>query len=310
MKLKHFKIEYDLGKRQDLISQYQNDLEKLDQMLEQYQDQDFTWYLNWNGDRFELVCAYKNNNHDGSYHIWNEIWNIPEAIFISSNISQLANANYLQRGLEILKMVVSHPKIKDEEIIVVKTNFDKQQISLVHNGNGANYDRNRFKFFLSDFDHVCELINKAIDFSTILNSNRNDQNIDLQDSLELQVLKMIVDKEVDQNSDQYIQKFKRDLADPKANFYRLSCYLDNQFNDEDLLLNQLDWQFVIGKNEKIQFIATINYDGDYYSFAPLELSFETVAKLTNNQEIETILKSWQQALASKQKQLEKVSKTI
>ena len=310
MNLKHFKIEYNLGKRQDLITKHQSDFEKLDQILEQYQDQDFDWYLDWNHNSFELVCAYQNNNHNGSYPVWKEIWNLPEAIFISSNISQFANANYLQKGLEMLKMVVSHPKIKQEAIIVIKTKLDKLQISLVHNGNASLYDQNQFKFFLSDFDHGCDLISKAIDFSTILNSNRNDQNIALQDSLELQVLKMIIDREVDQNLDQFIQKLKRDLADPKANFYRLSCHLDHQVNDDDLRLNQLDWRFVITKNEKIQCVATINYDGEYYSFPPLELSFETIAKLTNNQQIKTVLKSWQQALASKQKQIEKVSKTI
>lgn len=303
---KHFKIEYGLGKHQDLISQYQNDFEKLDQVLEQYQDQDFDWYLNWNSNRFELVCSYKNNNHNGFYHVWKDIWNIPEVIFISDNINQLANANALQRGLEIMKMVVSHPQIKDEEIIVVKTNFDKQHISLVHNSNSLNYDQNRFKFSLVHFDQLCDLLSKAIDFSTILNRNRNDQNANLKDSLELQVLKMIIDQEVDQNSDQFIQKFKSDLANPKANFYNLTHNLQN--NDYALLLNQLNWQFVINANEKILFIASINYDGDYYSFAPLELSFQTVAKLTNNQEIETILKSWKQALATKQKQLEKVIK--
>ena len=308
MKLKHFKIEYNLGKEQDLITKHQSDLEKLDHLLEQYQDQDFDWYLDWNSHSFELVCVYKNNNHNGSYHVWKELWNVPEAIFISSDLSQLANANYLQSGLEMIKMVVNHPQIKQEEIIVVKTNLDEKQISLVHNGNASLYDQNQFKFFLPNLDHVCDLISKAIDFSTILNSKRNDQDIDLQDSFELQVLKMIIDQEVDQNSDQYIQKFKRDLADPKANFYHLSCRLDNQ--DHDLRLNQLDWQFVIDKNAKIQLNATINYDGEYYSFAPLELSFEAIAKLTNNRQIETILKSWQQALASKQKQLEKVNKTI
>lgn len=307
MKLQHFKIEYELGKRQDLISQYQNDFEKLDQMLEQYQDQDFDWYLNYNGNRFELVCSYK--NHNQSYHIWKDLWNVPEVIFISSNINQLANANALQRGLEIMKMIVNHPQIKDEEIIAVKTNFDEQHISLVHNGNANNYDQNRFEFSLIHFDQICNLLSKAIDFSTVLNRNRNDQNANLKASLELQVLKMIIDQEVDQNSDQFIQKFKSDLANPNVNFLHLSHNLNNRSNDRDLLLNQLDWQFGISENEKIQFMATINYDGDYYSFTPLELSFQTVAKLTNNPQINAILKSWKQDLATK-KQLEKVGKII
>lgn len=299
MEFKNFEIDGGswLNEHKNVIIQHQKELKKLDQVLEQFQDFHFKWYLYFYDGQFGLVCSYLNKpTQNQKYYLWK-----PEIDLISANLDHLANHKILQFGLETMKRIISNPQIHQEQRFNIEINFDKKKITLIHDGRDGNFEQNQFEFPLTNLDENGDLIVKAIDFSTILYRNRyNDFN--LKDSLELQLLKTIMTKENNETDDLIINQLKSDLTNPNLKNLTLEHPGRINKNEDCLDLGQIDWKFVIDLNEQIKFELAIKYHGWFYQFKPLKLSFSTIAKLANNQEIDLILKSWKNALRKQEKQ--------
>lgn len=294
MNYKNFSIDPDINH-----NDYDQHLNQLDNLLEQFQDERFEWYLelDWDTGCFWLSCCYKNNGDQRQGHPqWKYDYTTPRLTIITKTIK--FNPNYLQCALSTMKMLISHPQISYEYECLVDFDIDENKICFIDYGT----PRNEFWFPLTNLDLVPNLISNTISFNHYINTNRNNQN--LKDSLELQVLKMIIDNEVDQSSDQFLQKLKRNLANSSINYETLSAEDDENGYpiDENMILSQLDWNFHINKNQTIKFDPLVgNQDNDKYEFKPLELSFQAVAKLTNDPQIQQILKAWKTNLNAKTK---------
>lgn len=289
MEFKNFEINGGswLNEHKNVIIQHQKELKKLDQLLEQFQDFHFKWYLYFYDGQFGLICSYLINKEN-------------QINLISTNIDHLINHQILQFALETMKRIISNPLLvhqqKDVEI-----DFDKKKITLIHDGPDGNFEQNQFEFPLTNVNGNSDLIDKAIDFSTILYRSRYE-DLNLKSSLELQLLKMIMAKENNETGDLIINQLKSDLTNPNLKNLTLEHPRRINKNEDCLVLTQIDWKFLIDLNEQLKFELAIKYHGWFYQFEPLKLSFSTIAKLANNQEIDLILESWKNALRKEQKQ--------
>lgn len=288
MKFKNFKLMTDFKKHSDLITQHQNQLKQLDQVLEQFKNQDPTtfwdqWSLYYENDQFELSyndCSLK-----------------------SKDFNELLNPLHLQQMYQIWITPVAIEN--DNEMWHFNYDIDMQQIKNIRDNFQSNsYQIINFKFKDFDFTMATQLFKTCVDFNEIIYKQEKQKQL-LDQSFTMQLFKKVIDQSVKTKTalDQSILKWcQQQLNQQPQTFRAFENSLYHAQESKNQLLapvwdQTIDWGCCLTINSKLQqinvdFVVFDSTNDEEYKLSPLQLTFKEFAKIVNDHKFNSIIAQW------------------
>ena len=297
MEFKNFKLKIEDLKidKQSLIAQNFEQLKQLDQLLEQFSSQDkninIEWELYYDENLFQLGWI-----GDYGYNL-----------LTSKALENLLNPDFIKIILTNNQIQSEQAKIENGDWLwCIEFDLDQKETLIRHKGYVHSYRDMMYIFKQQDIKSTPDLLKNCINFTTNFNQ-QIDQRLTIDKSLELQLLKLIINQSDQQKAaipQSLIDWCKSQLNNPSItsldfmdNLYEATDYLDGDacLNLCDIVIHELEWSFEINCQKSLILIdleMTSYYSGDSVNFPKIQVSFNQFLKLANDDKFKPILQTW------------------
>ena len=297
MEFKNFKLKIEDLKidKQSLIAQNFEQLKQLDQLLEQFSSQDkninIEWELYYDENLFQLGWI-----GDYGYNL-----------LTSKALENLLNPDFIKIILTNNQIQSEQAKIENRDWLwCIEFDLDQKETLIRHKGYIYRSQMMTYIFKQQDIKSTPDLLKNCINFTTNFNQ-QIDQRLTIDKSLELQLLKLIINQSDQQKAaipQSLIDWCKSQLNNPSItsldfmdNLYEATDYLDGDacLNLCDIVIHELEWSFEINCQKSLILIdleMTSYYSGDSVNFPKIQVSFNQFLKLANDDKFKPILQTW------------------